>query len=1004
MLLGSSQVWAFQGPDELREHARLEAKDGPRLRVERGVRYDVPGRVAGAWARFVAEAGPWKGSFDGATFVPIRIGGRGIFAPGSVSSPEAAEKACRGLLSRHLDLLAPGSSQEDFEVLANELDGELRTVTFSQRALGLEVRGGAVSFRIKADRIFAIGSEAFPRVTIDRPYKKVATDVLVRAATAWIEGDFGPTTESVAVGEAFVLPIVRASGSVGFRVVREVRVASNSPVSRWSVYLDSSTGEPVAREQTLRFFGGQVSVDIPDRYPAGARSAKAAPFMALTVDGARTNTDASGGYSFGVEGAPVVATASGPSVKINNAAGSVASESFTASSDPYVWNAARTELVDAQLTTFVSAQRAKDKAREIAPNLAYLDEQLEANVNLSGECNAFSDGITINFFRRGQCENTGRIPDVIYHEFGHAVHLHAIIRGAGSFDTSLSEGASDYLAATITKDPGMGRGFFGTSEALRHVDPPSSEATWPDDVDQDPHITGLIFAGALWDLRKSLIAIEGEDQGAAHADQLWYSVLRRASDIPSTYTEVLVADDDDGDLANGTPNFCRITDAFARHGLADRSDVGPVFGSPSVEGHEIRLALPTSQCGDTTVASARVIWRVRGATESSETPMVVDAGTLVATIPPQAPGTVVEYQIGLTFASGEPITLPRNVAAPWYELFIGAVTPLYCANFEADAAGWTHRLKAGQAREGADDWQWGSPSQTPGSGDPSSAHSGLKVYGNDLGGGNFNGKYQPGKTNALRSPSVPVGEHTQLRLQYRRWLTVEDGRYDRATIWANDVAMWQNAMGTDQAQLDHVDREWIFQDIDLSAAVRDGQVSVEFELASDEGVELGGWTVDDVCIVAFDPTAQARCGDGKVGPGEACDDGNSEDADTCLSDCTRAPVPHCGDGVVGAGEACDDGNSDDRDTCTNACTQPAITRCGDGVVDQGESCDLGAQNGLGACTQDCRPEGPSEDGPAGADDSGCGCQSTQPGSLSLWLGLAGLAALARRRRRDPLAR
>lgn len=67
----------------------------------------------------------------------------------------------------------------------------------------------------------------------------------------------------------------------------------------------------------------------------------------------------------------------------------------------------------------------------------------------------------MNFFNSGMgCENTGRIPDVIYHEFGHAVHAHSIIQGAGSFDTSLSEGVSDYLAATTTGDPQMGRGFF----------------------------------------------------------------------------------------------------------------------------------------------------------------------------------------------------------------------------------------------------------------------------------------------------------------------------------------------------------------------------------------------------------------------------------------------------------------------------------------------------------------------------------------------------------------
>jgi hypothetical protein len=34
------------------------------------------------------------------------------------------------------------------------------------------------------------------------------------------------------------------------------------------------------------------------------------------------------------------------------------------------------------------------------------------------------------------------------------------------------------------------------------------------------------------------------------------------------YTVYLAADDDDGNLANGTPNACRIWDAFSAHGIA----------------------------------------------------------------------------------------------------------------------------------------------------------------------------------------------------------------------------------------------------------------------------------------------------------------------------------------------------------------------------------------------------------------------------------------------------
>src|SRR6266545_4363915 len=76
------------------------------------------------------------------------------------------------------------------------------------------------------------------------------------------------------------------------------------------------------------------------------------------------------------------------------------------------------------------------------------------------------------------------------------------------------------------------------------------------------------------------------------------------------------------------------------------------------------------------------------------------------------------------------------------------------------------------------------------------------------------------------------------------------------------------------------------------------------------------------------------CGDGRLQPGEICDEGpaNSDDPEaTCRSNCKPR---RCGDGIVdktiGPGgepaEACDDGvnNSDvDPDRCRETCVQPS---------------------------------------------------------------------------------
>jgi cysteine-rich repeat protein len=89
-----------------------------------------------------------------------------------------------------------------------------------------------------------------------------------------------------------------------------------------------------------------------------------------------------------------------------------------------------------------------------------------------------------------------------------------------------------------------------------------------------------------------------------------------------------------------------------------------------------------------------------------------------------------------------------------------------------------------------------------------------------------------------------------------------------------------------------------------------------------------------------DGTEGRACGDGFVGPGEACGDGEANSdvvADACRTDCTAAG---CGDGVIDRDETCDDGHTADGDDCPSDCRE---VRCGDGVVTPPEVCNDGHQ-------------------------------------------------------------
>jgi len=127
------------------------------------------------------------------------------------------------------------------------------------------------------------------------------------------------------------------------------------------------------------------------------------------------------------------------------------------------------------------------------------------------------------------------------------------------------------------------------------------------------------------------------------------------------------------------------------------------------------------------------------------------------------------------------------------------------------------------------------------------------------------------------------------------------------------------------------------------------------------------------------------CGDGVVGAGEVCDDGNTSDNDGCNSTCTvQDPrykcipgqlctlVSQCGDKRIEPGENCDDGNSNSGDGCSSVCQVEAgwvcptpgnpckpAPRCGDGIVQPsiGEVCDDGNTKDGDGCSADCKAKG-----------------------------------------------
>jgi len=280
-------------------------------------------------------------------------------------------------------------------------------------------------------------------------------------------------------------------------------------------------------------------------------------------------------------------------------------------------------------TAFFELNRMAEQARGHLPNNAWLKRQLTAVVNIPDfgypefNCNAFWDETTVNFFTSGalpqggpECTNTGEVTGVLDHEWGHGLDDNDNIPTI----SSPGEGVADVYAALRLNDSCIARGFYTGLSYCGDNDPCTScdgvreidwaartsgaphDLAWIDDENNCPapflgdmgpcggtvHCEGAVYAEAVWDLvRRDLMAspfnmdlntaLEVGTRltylGAGNVGA-WYTCANDGQgtgdgcNADSGYLNFLAADDDNGDLTDGTPHMGAIFAAFDRHGIA----------------------------------------------------------------------------------------------------------------------------------------------------------------------------------------------------------------------------------------------------------------------------------------------------------------------------------------------------------------------------------------------------------------------------------------------------
>ncbi|MBZ0114243.1 MAG: hypothetical protein K8J08_17405, partial [Thermoanaerobaculia bacterium] len=412
-------------------------------------------------------------------------------------------------------------------------------------------------------------------------------------------------------------------------VLQPGRTANAEPIDEmayWEALVDAHSGNLLAFQDTRQYgtasarnvAGGIYPVSNDGVAPDGVEQAGYPMPSANVSFGAESFVTDTGGNVLSCLDGSISADLTGPYVAISDNCGAVSLSSSgdidfgTSGGDncttPGVGGAGNTH---SSRTGFFELNRLIESAQAQLPDNSWLQQTLTSNMNINLTCNAFWGGGSVNFYRSGGgCGNTGEIAAIFDHEWGHGLDdndTNGFISGPG-------EAIADIYAALRLNISCIGRGFrlgggcggygdpcTGPCNGVREIDwaehtsnAPHTVANFINDECQgiggspgpcggETHCEGMVPAEAGYDLFKRDLPAAGFDSNTSLeiANRLtylgagtigtWYTCTGSGSDgcgATGGYLNYLAADDDNGNLTDGTPHIEEIFAAFDRHGIA----------------------------------------------------------------------------------------------------------------------------------------------------------------------------------------------------------------------------------------------------------------------------------------------------------------------------------------------------------------------------------------------------------------------------------------------------
>lgn len=252
----------------------------------------------------------------------------------------------------------------------------------------------------------------------------------------------------------------------------------------------------------------------------------------------------------------------------------------------------------AEVNAYVHANKVRDFVLQYNPAFPTISSETNflVNVNINSTCNAFysSANQSINFYISGgtnNCTNTAN-STVVHHEFGHR-----IVNAAGSGQGQYGEGFGDTMGVLITDQPCLGGGFSPSIETtpcssgfascagcLRTADNTSQyQTTGCSSCGSQIHACGRLISGCVWSVRNYLAATHPTTYRDIIGSLAVNSVLLHTGTgiTPQITIDFLTLDDDDGNLANGTPHYNQINNGFTDHNMPGPPITAAIIVTPT---------------------------------------------------------------------------------------------------------------------------------------------------------------------------------------------------------------------------------------------------------------------------------------------------------------------------------------------------------------------------------------------------------------------------------------